>query len=504
MKYGFLFGAGAEAGYGLPSGGEFALEIFRRDQSNSKNNFKEMRNKVDSMTTYANSWLPKDYKDKNISCFGKSVFLNIIKDTVEHNRNSIIGKLNNFDTIAEKVVRSMANEGVFVKETIEQLLGRNIGNIHYGQDISFIDEFKQGNELFNSSYFSALLMLYKNKKLDTQNQRNELGKILISIIQLHIGALSENLTRKINDGVFEKKDDEIDLFDDLGEIIQLNYSAAGLQGMEYLLEQRIDECETESGVCLSFAQRIIREIYSVVLDYKSLIDANWHYLYSPSSDWAKFCKICIFLLNVRDYITEMAETVEIGERRGYYHMVKEAADSGKFELSAVATTNYNNFIEEILDTEIAYLNGSTEIWYDPYLNRMGSREELDTDEHHILVPLLFTQSGTKPMTAIEMSEKYVETYHKWKEADKIVVVGFGFGVDDEHINGILRTLIDRYDKKIVVITLKSNKLNKECADEISIKLKIEKKTNISVVQVVKDGMLDNGGGESWVDFLDVN
>ena len=31
MKYGFLFGAGAEAAYGLPSGGKFALEIFRHD-----------------------------------------------------------------------------------------------------------------------------------------------------------------------------------------------------------------------------------------------------------------------------------------------------------------------------------------------------------------------------------------------------------------------------------------------------------------------------------------
>lgn len=27
MKLGFLFGAGAEVGYGLPSGGKFALDI---------------------------------------------------------------------------------------------------------------------------------------------------------------------------------------------------------------------------------------------------------------------------------------------------------------------------------------------------------------------------------------------------------------------------------------------------------------------------------------------
>lgn len=32
MKYGFLFGAGAEIGYGLPSGGEFALGIFKEEE----------------------------------------------------------------------------------------------------------------------------------------------------------------------------------------------------------------------------------------------------------------------------------------------------------------------------------------------------------------------------------------------------------------------------------------------------------------------------------------
>lgn len=50
--------------------------------------------------------------------------------------------------------------------------------------------------------------------------------------------MSETLSRKINDGLFDKKDDEIDLFDDIGEIIQLNYSSSGLAGMEYLLDQK--------------------------------------------------------------------------------------------------------------------------------------------------------------------------------------------------------------------------------------------------------------------------
>lgn len=56
-KVGFLFGAGAEMGYNLPSGGKFALDIFRQDTTQSKVEFKEMRAGIDKKTSYANTWL---------------------------------------------------------------------------------------------------------------------------------------------------------------------------------------------------------------------------------------------------------------------------------------------------------------------------------------------------------------------------------------------------------------------------------------------------------------
>ena len=71
MKYGFLFGTGAEYAYKLPSGGRFALDIFRQDTTESKNEFKEMRKSVDSTTPYAADWLPENYLNKNISFLGK-------------------------------------------------------------------------------------------------------------------------------------------------------------------------------------------------------------------------------------------------------------------------------------------------------------------------------------------------------------------------------------------------------------------------------------------------
>lgn len=499
MKYGFLFGAGAEVGYGLPLGGQFALDIFRFDASDSKREFKTMRDAVDSTTSYAAQWLPQDFKDKNISSFGKTVFQNIIKDTVEHNRVSIIARINKFDEVAQNEVHAMQEEGIDIDLVLKKLLGKDVNNIHMGQSIKFIDELQQGNALFNSIYYSALLMVYKRKDVLTKEQRDELGKILLSILQLHIGALSESLTRKINDGLFAKKDDDIDFFDDIGEIIQLNYSSSGLAGMEYLLDRHDAETLTDGGKCLRFAQKTIESIYSVVLDYKSLIDTNWHYLYSPSSDWAKFCKICIFLLTVRAYITQTAIQAKPENKQGYYHELKEASTLGAFEIGTVATTNYNRFIEGILKMPVSFLNGSTETWYDPYLNRIGKKDDVKTDENHIVVPLLFTQSGTKPMTSIEMSITYVDTYKKWQEADKIIVIGFGFGADDEHINGIIRTLIDIDDKKVEIVTKKSDKTGSELEREYAMKLKTSKYENISVIQVDKEGK--DSDGKLWTEII---
>ena len=500
MKYGFLFGAGAEVGYGLPSGGKFALDIFRHDVTESKRAFKEMRDNVDYTTRYASYWLPDGFRDKNISSFGKTVFQNIIKDTVEHNRENIIKRINNFDEVAKNEASMMKKDNIDIDALLEKLIGRKLDNVHMGQTISFIDEFKQGNDLFNSSYFSALLMVYKDKMIITGEQRVEFGKILLSIIQLLVGALSETLSRRINDGLFSKKDDEIDIFDDIGEIIQLNYSSSGLSGMEYLLDQREADISTDAGKCLRFAQKIIEAIYAVVLDYKTLIDANWHYLYSPSTDWAKFCKICIFLLNVRDYITKMACSAKPEAKHGYYNVLKESIDEKKFEVSAVATTNYNRFISDILRIEVAFLNGSTETWYDPYINRIGTKSELTTSENHILVPLMFTQSGTKPMTSIEMSMKYVDTYTQWKNSDRVIIVGFGFGTDDEHINGILRTLIDVDNKEITVVTLDKHQSDDAIAKDIARKLKVTNVSNISIIQVDVNG-INIQDKKIWTDAL---
>ena len=394
----------------------------------------------------------------------------------------------------------MNDSGLDVDQAFRELLGRDVLNIQFSQSIAYNENFSAGNKLFENNYFSALLTVYRDRE-DIGKQ--SLRRILLSIMQLQLGALSESLSHNINDNIFSKKDEGIDIFNNFGELIILNYNLAGVSGLEYLLETPNvypDNKASSYEMIFYFAQSLMEDIYSSVLDYKALIDSNWHYLYSPSSDWAKFCKIVIFLLTVHQYITNLGDKADKSNKNGYYNMLRERLDGGQYEASAIATTNYNKIIEKILgiDYPVTYLNGSVAVWYDPYLNKVGSKSELDSNEHHIIVPLLFTQSGTKPMTSISMSEKYVDMYHKWKYSDAIVVVGFGFGTDDEHINGILRTLVNDNKKILIVVMLKHDKEADIEAKEIAKRLKIIDYRKIKVLLVDCDGKIDN---KLWTECL---
>ena len=144
------------------------------------------------------------------------------------------------------------------------------------------------------------------------------------------------------------------------------------------------------------------------------------------------------------------------------------------------------------------MNGSTNMWYDPYVNRLGAKEELSRKEKHFLVPLIFTQSGTKPMTSIEMSKQYVKMYDDFKNSDKICIVGFGFNKDDEHINGILRTLIDIDDKKVIVIDINNGRNEDNVKEEIVQKLKIFNDYNLQIVLVDYDRNVE---GVNWLERI---
>jgi len=82
----FGAGAGAEISYGMPSGGEFALNIFRQDQRTSKELFRNEIAKVNVSSFQAREWLPENYADKQVSSFSKTQHETLLKSSLEYKR----------------------------------------------------------------------------------------------------------------------------------------------------------------------------------------------------------------------------------------------------------------------------------------------------------------------------------------------------------------------------------------------------------------------------------
>lgn len=244
-----------------------------------------------------------------------------------------------------------------------------------------------------------------------------------------------------------------------------------------------------------FAKKLLEKIFTIALDYQSLIDGSYRYLFSPKTDWAKFCKISIFLMCVKDYLVTKADEQrsKIMEQEGFYQDIKKLSSDTTIE--AIGTTNYNNFIESVDSSlSVIYLNGSVNDEYDPYKNAIIQSSPIGTDESniHITVPFLFTQSGIKPLTSITMSKRYVDLYNSFSSCDIIAVVGFGFNADDGHINGLFRELIEN-GKKVIIFSYKSNNLN-----EYKEKLRLDSSRNMQVISINDSRKVNN---KLWTQFI---
>lgn len=239
------------------------------------------------------------------------------------------------------------------------------------------------------------------------------------------------------------------------------------------------------------AQELFFTVASQFITYKGLIDGLWRYLYDPKANWTKFSQLSCFIFAVHTYILEQADKCS-GEH-GYYEQVQQAVNEGLFTLGTSATTNYTTLIRKRLfsqeeqdqlqsetyylehpnERKLAYLNGSTSFIYDPYLNDMREApqdnenwtkteqlEQLKELKHleHFVVPLMFTQSGTKAMTVVEMNNMYASLFHSWQESDAVVLVGFNCSKDDSHINSMLRKFLklSNGQKPIIIVTRAPN------------------------------------------------
>lgn len=498
-KIGLFFGAGAEMGYGLPSGGKFAIDLFRQDPTKYKKKLRKTLEEIKVTSTYATNWLPDSYLNKLIYAFGEKDFISIIQSSIEYRQDKIVEKFNDFDSLCEKAITKLNIDKNFLNEKFEEISGGEIGSVIYSQKIKINPLITNDVKLFSSSYYSAML-----ETIRTQENKDDLQRYSISFLQLIVGAHGYNLVKKLNEELFTQTPDDLPIFDDIFGMFSLEFHKAGSTALELLLREKRtfnkDKNASLAELLSAISQEVLENIFIDILDYQKLIDNHYRYLYCPKKEWAKFTKMVVFLEIAKDYISQNLGNIKTNQE-GYYNDLLSIND---LEITSIGTSNYNNIIE-IVSPKIAekqniiHLNGSVKDLYNPYKNNI---EKIGTDsisqEKQILVPFLLTQSGIKPLTSVEMSRRYVDLFDSFKNSDAIISIGFGFNQDDGHINGLFRELIEVYNKKLIVVDISAD----ESKTQKEIKKKLRVGTNggnIIVVSIDRDTRKNNG--KFWYELV---
>ena len=192
-KIGLFFGAGAEIAYGLPSGGKFAIEIFRSKPDDAKARFRELLANLNSRTSYASEFLPQNFESKRISVFGKPDYKSLIKSSIEYRRNQIKKFLDDFDSNVKWAFDDYSVKESDFAEQFETTTGKQFGSVIYDIDVQLNDSLKGNSDLFKSEYFSAFLEVLKSKP-----EHVLLRKCLTAFIQLLVGCLGQQLASDLN------------------------------------------------------------------------------------------------------------------------------------------------------------------------------------------------------------------------------------------------------------------------------------------------------------------
>lgn len=506
MRIGFFFGAGAEVGYGLPSGGKFAIDLFRQDTTPHKQNLRRQLHQIDSYSPYATDWLPERYANQRIHAFGKNEFTSLIESSIEYRRDEIIRRFNLLDDEAERAMQQLGINRQILAEKFQREMEYDYGARLYTQAVRINPILAENARLFGSEYYSALLDIVKNTP-----ENVDIKRYAGAFLQLLIGAHGQQLVQRLNHELFEAAPDEIPIFDDICGMFRLEFDRAGLTAMELLLEQppqaQINAESSLQETLLAINSQILENIFSTVLDYQSLIDNHFRYLFSPKTEWAKFTKMVVFLWATRTYIVNQLEHATDIPQQGYYHDLTEAAQFG-VEINAVGTANYNNIIESVTEQlgihipQPQHLNGSVNDYYNPYRNSVAtynSPDLLPTDQVH--VPFILTQSGLKPLTSVDMSRRYVNLFDSFCQSDAIVAIGYAFNIDDSHINGLFRELVEDCGRDIFWLYLETEGQEDAQKRKLARRLRISPQ-NFNKVHVLPVSARERQvNGRSWFEEL---
>lgn len=391
----FLFGAGAETCFGLPSGAEYTLRT--------------MQQKHDSLYSALREFYANPLSDEKVRKYVKEYHDSFLFKSDSHTFREIIFRAaENFNKAVEDFCK---NNGLPNNNEIYD----NDFNRDYKDYISCVYKFSKEEERQNE----------KNKYADElEVQEKPIYKLLI---KEEVG-LDQEKTQVQEQGIkgIPKFTDFISFYG----AVEKDFSAiispkkTGLTQFWRLVNYYWSAFFTILEPLLPEADRPNRKSTKRKQAYSRVLE------------------------NLNDVIAQIYKEYDYSKMDNasgnYYKAISDA-----FPHCTALTTNYTPFIEKYF-TENVYLAGKLSQFeypmelsvYDVLLDRKIERKDF-------VFPFLMTQAPIKPIIVPEQIEAYAKAITALDEAKNLVIIGYSLGTADNHINAILHRFAKTESKRII-------------------------------------------------------
>lgn len=154
------------------------------------------------------------------------------------------------------------------------------------------------------------------------------------------------------------------------------------------------------------------------------------------------------------------------DNKAYYAVLKESNIPCN-----IVTTNYTDLCERILGKSVTYLHGKLS-WFEDLkhltvydcTDEKEQKEALENKEY--LIPFILIPSGVKPLICTKQMEEFHNFIKSLKKSDFLVVNGYAFNSEDNHVNSIIGEWLRISEKhKLIYFDYKYNRNEDGTSDE---------------------------------------
>lgn len=324
------------------------------------------------------------------------------------------------------------------------------------------------------------------KILNLDKKDDDLKMLLIRFfIHFNFNIVGFNSTKKLKERLLESIEEwfrkNIDLntnfqkriFEELEISIFYEPEQSTLEIIRKIIELKLENEEHNKKEVKSILDEIWKKLrgifdFTVIYDeiYESLLNKD---IIEKQGNKPQVLRHLHFLLTMWYTFLKVAnnnnnESIDESIDENYYKKISEQVD---LERCYFINLNYTNMLKKALkgkiknDERINYIHGNIEeflllntrkiVRLKNVIENLKNSDQADQSEELLYIPNLVSQSIFKPILSIEMIERYYEAYNKLRNAEKCMIVGFGFNRDDNHIADILRHALEENSKLEVYI-----------------------------------------------------